>query len=439
METLLLSTPVAFIFTLGILIFVHELGHFLVARWSGIRVERFSIGFGPKIIAHTVGETEYCLAWIPLGGYVKVAGMADVGSEETTGEPWEYPSKPVLVRMAVIGAGPFMNFLFAFLALVFLFDSYGINAYRPALISPQPESVADYSGIEYGDEVIRINDQLVSDTHSFSKAIKDIGNSGGRFDIMRNGYELTVTLPPSAEVGYGLEMLIPATVGEVLSGKPAASLGLKQGDQIVSVAKNTIDSWLTMSNEIRRHPNREIPIEWFRDGIKMSGSIVPYGVASGDSLVGQIGIGPTEGIRVNIGTGESIALAGKSVYDSSLMIVKFIGQLFQGQRSTNELGGPLRIAEMAGKSAQSGLEMFLGFLAMLSVNLAVINLVPIPVLDGGHLFFLLLEGIMGRPLSARAREWIQYVGLAIMFSLMFFVIFNDLNQMVFHHISNFFD
>ena len=439
METLLLSTPVAFVFTLGILIFVHELGHFLVARWSGIRVERFSIGFRPKIIAHTVGETEYCLAWIPLGGYVKVAGMADMGSEETTGEPWEYPSKPVLIRMAVIGAGPFMNFLFAFLALIFLFDSYGINAYRPALISPQPESIAEYSGIEYGDEVISINDQLVSDTHSFSKAIEDIGNSGGQFGIIRNGRELTVALPPSPEVGYGLEILIPATVGEVLSGKPAASLGLKQGDQIVSVAKNAVDSWLTMSNEIRRYPNEEIPIEWLRDDVKMSGSIVPYGVASGDMVIGQIGIGPTEGMRVNIGTGESIALAGKSVYDSSLMIVKFIGQLFQGQRSTNELGGPLRIAEMAGKSAQSGLEMFLGFLAMLSVNLAVLNLVPIPVLDGGHLFFLLLEGIMGRPLSARVREWIQYIGLAIMFSLMFFVIFNDLNQMVFHQISELFD
>ena len=439
METLLSSTPVAFVITLGILIFVHELGHFLVARWSGIRVERFSIGFGPKIIGHTVGETEYCLAWIPLGGYVKVAGMADVGSEETTGEPWEYPSKPVWVRMAVIGAGPFMNFLFAFLALVFLYESYGVSSFKPALVSPKPESIAQYSGIEYGDEIISVNDQIVADTHSLWKAIDHIGNFGGQFNIIRNKQELTVTLPPSDEIRYGLQTLVPAMVGEVISSKPAASVGLEQGDQIVSVAKTTVNDWLTMSSEIRRHPNQEIAIEWLRDGTKMSGSIVPYGIASGDSIIGHIGIFPPEGMHVNIETGESIALAGKAVYDSSLMLIKFIGQLFQGQRSTNELGGPLRIAEMAGKTAQSGLESFVGFLAMLSVNLAVINLIPIPVLDGGHLFFLLLEGIMRRPLSARAREWIQYVGLAIMFSLMFFVIFNDLNQMVFHHISELFD
>ncbi|MEE3235630.1 MAG: RIP metalloprotease RseP [Candidatus Latescibacterota bacterium] len=439
METFLSSTPVALVLTLGILIFVHELGHFLVARWSGIRVERFSIGFGPKIVAHTIGETEYCISWIPLGGYVKVAGMADVGSEETTGEPWEYPSKPVWVRMAVIGAGPFMNFLFAFLALIFLFEFYGIQSIKPARVNPKPQSIAQISGIEYGDEIIRINDQRVTGTHSLSNALDQMDGSGGHIDVLRNKQELRINLRPSDDPSYGLDIVIPATVGEVVSGKPAAALGLEQGDQIVSVAKTSVDSWLAMSREIRRRPNQEITIEWIRSGTKMSGLIVPNGVAHGDSIVGQIGIGWSEGTRVNIGTAESIALAGKQVYGLSFGLINFLGQLVQGQRSASDLGGPLRIAEMAGKSAKLGLDIFVKFLAVLSVNLAVINLIPIPVLDGGHLFFLLLEGIMRRPLSIRAREWIQYVGLAIMVSLMFFVIFNDLNQMVFHHISELFD
>jgi regulator of sigma E protease len=439
METFLSSTPIAFILTLGTLIFVHELGHFLVARWSGIRVERFSIGFGPKIVAHTVGETEYCLSWIPLGGYVKVAGMADVGSEETTGEPWEYPSKPVWIRMAVIGAGPFMNFLFAFLAFIYLFAFYGIPAITPVHVSPKPGSIADISGIEYGDRILRVNDQDVNDTHSLANALDQIHASGGNIDVNRNDKELGINLPPSDDPSYGLDIVIPAIVGQVVNGKPAETVGIKKGDKITSVASISVDSWLSMSKEIQQYPDEEITIDWIRNGIKMSSKIIPIGIASGDSIVGQIGIGFPEGIRVDIRTGESIILAGKQVYDSSLMLMGFLGELFQGQRSTNELGGPLRIAEMAGKSAQSGLEDFVGFLAMLSVNLAVINLIPIPVLDGGHLFFLLLEGVMRRPLSSRAREWIQYVGLAIMFSLMFFVIFNDLNQMVFHQISELFD
>ena len=156
-----LSTIAAFLIALGVLVFVHELGHFLVAKWSGIRVERFSLGYPPKMVGFTYGETEYCISWIPFGGYVKVAGMADVGSEETTGEEWEFPSKSIGIRMAVIAAGPLMNFLFAFAALIFLFNAYGIDTFDSTRITPRADSLASQVGIARSDRVLTVDGQRV--------------------------------------------------------------------------------------------------------------------------------------------------------------------------------------------------------------------------------------------------------------------------------------
>jgi regulator of sigma E protease len=230
----------------------------------------------------------------------------------------------------------------------------------------------------------------------------------------------------------------PTTVGRVVPDMPAATLDLLPGDKIVAVAGEPVLSWTQMSTEIRRHADQEIALAWERDGRRLRGTITPKGFTEGDLVVGRIGISPHES-RHFVGFGRAVVLSAVGVYNSSGLILDFLSQLLQGDRSTDELGGPLRIAQIAGQTAEQGLNAFLSFLAMLSVNLAIINLLPIPVLDGGHLTFLTLEAIMRRPLSIRQREVFQQVGLAIMLLIMVLVTFNDLNQMVFHHIVELFE
>ena len=209
----MITTILSFILALGVLVFVHEMCHFLVAKWSGIRVERFSLGYPPKMIGFTYGETEYCLSWIPFGGYVKVAGMADVGSEETTGEPWEFPSKSIGIRMAVIAAGPFMNFLFAFVALVFLFKVYGVDTFEDTLIKPLDGSVAEQVGLQRGDRVLRVGEESVGDAHSLAEALEDVAATGARLEVERAGRTLELDMPAVGEEGYGLRLMRPTTVG----------------------------------------------------------------------------------------------------------------------------------------------------------------------------------------------------------------------------------
>ena len=433
-----LNTFASFLIALGVLVFVHELGHFLVAKWSGIKVERFSLGYPPKMIGFTYGETEYCLSWIPFGGYVKVAGMADVGNEETTGEPWEFPSKPVGIRMAVIAAGPIMNFLFAFAALIFLFSSYGVDTFDSTRVTPLEDSIASQIGLVRGDRVLSVGDQSVTNAHELVGALEEVPEQGTSLVIERDNTTLTLSMPAAGEDGYGLQLMRPTTVGEIVPNMPADSLGLQDGDIILAVGDTPVVSWAEMSTEIRRYPGQTVSLVWQRNGQRMEHRVTPATHVEGDTNIGRIGIS-AHSSRHTLGLGQAVVPAAMGVYNSSWLILDFLGQLVQGDRSTDELGGPLRIAQLAGQRAEQGLHSFISFLVMLSVNLAIINLLPIPVLDGGHLTFLTLEAIMRRPLSLRQREIFQQVGLAIMLSIMVLVTFNDLNQMVFHHITNLFE
>ena len=432
-----LTTIASFLIALGVLVFVHELGHFLVAKWAGIRVERFSLGYPPKMIGFTRGETEYCISWVPFGGYVKVAGMADVGTEETTGAHWEFPSRSVGIRMAVIAAGPAMNFLFAFVALIFLFSVYGIDSFDSTRVNPQENSLAAEVGLVRGDRVRAVGDAPVGNAYELANALDEIASSGAALEVERDGILLSFDLPPAGDEGYGVQLMRPTTVGYIEPRMPADSLGLQAGDIIRAVGQAPVVSWAEMSEEIRRYPGETIPLVWERDGQRMEQLITPVSHPEGDAFVGRIGIGP-QVTRHTVGLGRAVVLGGLGVYNSSWLILDFLGELFQGDRSTDELGGPLRIAQLAGQTAEQGLDSFVRFLAILSVNLAIINLLPIPVLDGGHLTFLTLEAIMRRPLSLRQREIFQQIGLAMMLLIMVLVTFNDLNQMVFRRIAEMF-
>jgi regulator of sigma E protease len=434
----MVSTILYTLIALGVLIFVHELGHFLVAKKGGIRVERFSLGLGPKIFGFQHGETEYCLSWIPFGGYVKVAGMADIGSETARGEPWEFPSKSIPVRMAVIAAGPFMNFAFAFLVLLVLYWGYGVETWESTAVSPLENSVSQRAGVEEGDQILTVNGRPVSNSYELMRALEATNYQGATFEVDRRGDLHALELPASDEEGYGLAVLPSTRVGRVVGDMPAAAAGLQNGDRILQVAGESVTNWDEMSAAIRRYPEQSISLVWERDGRSIEAQIVPAARQVEDETIGQIGIGPHTG-HASVGLAQAVGMSGERVWLVSWLILDFIGEILQGERSTDELGGPLRIAQMAGETADQGLKYFLSFLAMISINLAVINLLPIPVLDGGHLTFLTLEAIMRRPLSLRQRERFQQVGLVLMLFLMVLVTFNDVTQMFVPHIMQLFD
>jgi regulator of sigma E protease len=347
-------TILSFIFVLGLLIFFHELGHFLVAKKVGIRVDSFSLGFPPHIFKHKRGETTYCIGIIPLGGYVKMAG--ENPDEESTGAPGEFMSKSVGRRAAVIFAGPFANYLLAIVTLV------GVHL---------------YIGVPWTDE-----SQIV--------------------------------------------------VGQVIEEGPASEAGLLPNDQIIAidgVAVSSFDSMRVMINA-----KVEVPIEvaWLhgsdtiRQTITTDQTEMPNLSGSVDT-VGVIGI--TEKVNFNHNALEAVSYGIAKTHEILYMTVSFVKQLVTGQVSSKMLGGPIFIAQQAGAEARAGLPNLLYFMALLSVNLAILNVLPIPVLDGGQLVFLLIEKIIGRPLSMNTRIKFQYVGILAVISLTVFVTYNDIMRL----------
>ncbi len=348
----MLTTILAFVFVLGLLVFVHELGHFITAKMVGIRVERFSLGFPPRMFGKKVGDTDYCISWIPLGGYVKMSGMVDESLDANIkGEPWEYMSKPVWQRMIVISAGSIMNFIAAVVIYALVFYFVGI--------------------------------------------------------------------------GEGIEGTI---VGETFSGKPAEAIGIRAGDVITSVNGQPVKTWEELTNIIHQSPDLEIAIEWQRDGQTLSARVTPQRQA--ESNIGMIGIGPTIKYR-QLGFAESWQTGFTQSYTIVRLTIHALRLIITGQEPVRDaIGGPLRIAEEAGKSAKLGFEYLLAFTAFLSLNLGFFNMLPFPVLDGGHFVLLLLEGIRRKPLSTKTIIVVQKIGMAFLLALIVFIFFNDLRRVL---------
>ncbi len=346
-------TILATIFVLGVLIFFHELGHFLVAKKSGIRVDKFSLGFPPTILSKKYGDTEYAIGLIPLGGYVKMAG--ENPDEEAKGEPWEFMSKPVWKRFLVIFAGPFMNFILAIGVLT------GVYAIRGEVV----------------DNMVVIN--------------------------------------------------------EVQEDSPAAKAGMLPGDRIIEIDGITIESFRQMAEEII-YPKVEKPITitWDRDGSKLTSTLVTQSgwtfTGPKDSVqVGLIGINPRAIYeRMNVFDAFTTGIEQSVFYVK--MVFGFVWGLINRTIDASGIGGPIFISQLAGKTAKSGFGVLLEFMALLSVNLAVLNILPIPVLDGGHMVFLGIEKLKGSPVSIKARLIAQQVGLAFMLILIVFVTFNDITR-----------
>ena len=426
-----LETIFYFILVLGVLVFVHEFGHFIVAKRSGIRVEQFSLGFPPKAFGITVGETEYCISWLPIGGYVKVAGMSDFGSADVKREPWEFQSKSRGIQMAVMVAGPVMNFLLGFMLILGLrltLGDYVLQTTRVGRIEAASPFYA--AGLRTDDRILAINGTPVDDWGSLVEAY-GAGDDGDIALEVARGEEVVflVTTPdPGPELGF--DPFLPPTAGSVMPGYPAARGGMAPGDRVLSIAGESVSGWNEMREKISARPGLETEIRWLRGKEEMVAIIVPQPQQGGGRTIGVIGIGPSyePSARVPVTIATAIERSGRDLVGYTTLIFTLIKRLVMGEVSGRMIAGPVGIAQMAGSKAREGLEALLDFMAMLSINLAVLNLLPIPALDGGHLTILSVEAISRRSLSARQKERIQQVGFIFLLGLMVYVTFGDIGR-----------
>lgn len=426
-----------FIVTLGVLVFVHELGHFLAAKLCGMRVDRFSIGFPPRAFGKMIGETDYCVSWIPIGGYVKIAGMIDESFDtehlSKPAEPWEYRAKPIWQRMIVISAGVIMNILLAIAIFWGINYSNGRTVRETTRISyVDAGSVAETSGFMAGDRILAMNGTPVVSWDEVMNAIYFESMSEDlAVDLLRANETVHIVIergsvPDPTETGFGLTSEhSTVSINQVEPGKPADAMGLRPGDILVSLNDTPIYSTLQVTRLIGEHSGQPVTVGWLRDDQQMTGSAVP-----GDD--GKIGIaisprydGPSTVLSYTLF--EALPVAATQVATVSVSFVKQIWLMIVGKASFVEnVGGPIKIAQMATQSAGLGVTTYFAFMALLSISLAVLNMLPIPALDGGHFLFLLIEGITRRELPVRLKLLVQQAGMAVLLAFMLFVILNDI-------------
>lgn len=426
-----LETIFYFIFVLGVLVFVHEFGHFIVAKRSGIRVEQFSLGFPPKAFGVTVGETEYCISWLPIGGYVKVAGMSDFGSADVKREPWEFQSKPRGIQMAVMVAGPIMNFLLGFMLILGLRLALGDYVLQTTRVGRIEATSPFYTaGLRTDDRILTVNGTQVDNWDGLIDAYSagDVGDVALEVARGEEVVSLVATPDPGQELGF--YPFLPSTAGSVMPGYPAARGGMAPGDRVLTIAGESVSGWDEMREKISARPGLETEIRWLRGKEEMAARIVPQPQQVGERTIGVIGIGlpyePRARVPVTITT--AIERSGRDLVGYTTLIFTLIKRLVMGEVSGGMIAGPVGIAQMAGSKAREGWEALFDFMAMLSINLAVLNLLPIPALDGGHLMILSVEAISRRSLSTRQKERLQQVGFVFLLGLMVYVTFGDIGR-----------
>jgi regulator of sigma E protease len=443
-------TILATIIVLGVLIFVHELGHFFAAKSVGVEVQRFSIGLGPKLFGFRRGETEYILAAIPLGGYVKMGGMEDEVMERLEGEgpavrqpsPRDFDSKPLWARAFVISAGVIMNMLFAFVVYTAVVAIWGVPELRSTRLGvvragALPAGTDALSQLPVGSYVVRVGAQDVSTWGDVTDALTDA--PPGPIDVVTRDPATTVRVQLPADPEQRRAMLLALnvwrdpTVGIVNPGSPAERGGLEAGDRIVTVNGAPVASWDEFVDLIQSRPDSRVELVLEREGGRLTRAVTPEATpevdpASGqERVVGKIGIYPAVGeiAYQRVGPLEAVRYGALETWGTVAVILGFLGDLFTANVSPRSVGSIITIGEASGQAAAAGAEMFLQFIALFSVNLAVLNLLPIPVLDGGHLLFLGIEAIRRKPLSVEQRLRWSNVGFLIVMGIMLWALSND--------------
>jgi regulator of sigma E protease len=450
-----LTTVIALIVVLGVLIFVHEAGHFIAAKWAGIYVYRFSLGLGPPIpwLTFRRGETEYSISWLPLGGYVKMASREeDISSSALEGgapavsvpPDRVFEAKPIWKRMVVILAGVTMNALFAWAVFAFLVYKNGrqidpVTTVGRVVEESIPPAAKALRQIQPGTRIVSVNGDSVK---SWDEIVWAIANTPDSEVQIRLGDGSNVVLPihPDAleeriKAAQALQPFRSAIVGQVLPDKPAARAGIHEGDTIVAVNGRRVSQWYDLLETLQASPGQDLTVEVARAGQRMSFNVRPYldsipGPDGKARAVGRIGVAVGTGfISEKLSLGQAIVEGGQATLRASTQIVRTVRGLFSGRISGRTVGGPILIGQLAGESARMGLDTFLGFMALISINLAILNLLPVPVLDGGQFLFLLAEAIIRRPLPLKLRERLTTVGLVLIVLLMGLAFSNDLRRL----------
>jgi regulator of sigma E protease len=427
-------TPIlAFVFVIGVLVFVHELGHFLAARRIGVRVLKFSLGFGPRLVGFTRGDTEYCVSIIPLGGYVKMAG--ENAEDPRSGQPDEFLSKTKWERFQVLIAGPAMNILLAVVVLaVVLMQGADVPAYldeKPVIGSVEKGSPAEKAGFATGDRILTVDGRTVETWESFDVAIgMSRPNREVVVTVQRASGTTSLPVTPGAqgkfEVGHiGVFPNVHPRVRSVAPGDPADRAGLKTGDIVLAVNGEAVNFARHLSDAIGKSAEKPIVLSVRRGGQDLQVPVTPRK----DGTIGRIGISiGNEMRRFEPTPWEAVTLSVERTWEMSGLILRTLWGLISGATSPKQLMGPVGIAQLSGESAQEGWVSLLGLLASISLNLGLLNLLPIPVLDGGHIFIMALEGVARRDFSVRVKERMLFAGFVLLMLLMVTVIYNDLTR-----------
>jgi regulator of sigma E protease len=428
-----LITLLAFAFVLGVLIFVHELGHFLAAKRVGIRVLKFQLGFNPTILSVKRGETEYSIGALPFGGYVKMAG--DSPEEERTGRPDEFLSKSKWERFQVLIMGPVMNLLLALVVTaVVLYKGADVPIYQdqpPVVGAVMAGSPAAKIGIKPGDRILSVEGHNVGTWEQFYIAIGSRPNRETSLRLQRDGHDLdqivTPTVPPDqGRFDVGDIGVLPNThphLQTVEPGEPGERAGLKAGDIILAVDGQPIMFDTQLREAIEKHPELPITISVMRDGTKQD--LVASPARRGD--IGRLGVLiANETKSVKPGPVQAVEMSVQRNVESSGLIFKTVWGLITRETSPKQLMGPVAIAQLSGESAQLGWIPLFSLMAAISLNLGLLNLLPIPILDGGHIFIMALEGMARRDFSVRVKEKMLLAGFVVLMMLMVTVIYNDL-------------
>lgn len=447
-----MSTFLNFIVVLGILIFFHELGHFLVARLFGVGVEKFSLGFGPRLFGKKVGRTDYRVSLFPLGGYVKMVGEEPDSPLPPEDIPFAFNHKPVVPRSLIVAAGPLFNVLLAILIFTFGIYFAGLPSIRPVIRSIDKESPAYQAGLQTGDFIEAIDGVQVDSWRGIDEILDKSQGESLTLQIKRNGESLTFKIKPKqtgAKDVYGDDIIYydlgiegytepSAVVDKTIKGKPAEKAGMQEGDLITAIDGQPIERWETMQEIVSSSKGRPLLFKVLRGNETFEFEIKPEEVQEKNAMgvkesVYRIGIQragitiPEEDqITLDIGLLGALTKGGKQTWNVVKATGYFFVKLVERKVPTEAIGGPIRIALLADQQAEEGFLAWLYFIAIISVNLAVINLLPIPVLDGGHLLFFAIEAVQRKPVSLRMRETAQQVGMFLLLLLMIFVFYNDI-------------
>lgn len=453
MESILLKI-LGFVIATGILVTIHEFGHFWVARKLGVKVLRFSVGFGKPLYTWRKTEgsngagTEYVIAAIPLGGYVK---MLDEREGEVAPEEVDqaFNRQPLIARSAIVAAGPIFNLLFAVIAFwgVLVLGETGL---RPLVGEVSAGSVAAQAGFSAGDEITGVNEEstatwnqvlyqmatssVTGKTINFhvSNEMGDSGVYSIAADALGDFAELD---DPLGELGISPDLpVLPPLLGKVLPDMPADMAGLEPGDLVISADGEAIEDWIEWVHYVRARPGKVIHLQVARGEERLSLDLIPRAMESNGETIGQIGAANQPNpelwekyrVKSSLGPIDAIPASVIKTWDFSVLTLKVIWRILTGEASLKNLGGPLTVADVAGQAVSAGLVQFLKLLAIISVSLGILNLLPVPVLDGGHLLYFLVEAIQGKPLSERAMAFGQQIGLALLLALMVLVLYQDI-------------